>query len=59
MTSIKQKDYEHSNVRGNGPAERMTGGDFTDDIDINDPNKPVKTPKNERKPPKESEYKKP
>lgn len=42
MTSIKEKDYEHSNERGNGPAERMTGGDQTDDIEINDPDTPIK-----------------
>lgn len=60
MTSIKEKDYEHSNGRGNGPAERMTGGDATDDIDINDPNTPVKTPKKNDVPtPKtQEEYKK-
>jgi hypothetical protein len=37
MTSIKETDYEHANERGNGPKERMEGGDLTDDIDINDP----------------------
>lgn len=37
MSSIKDKDYEHTNERGNGPKERMEGGDQTDDIDINDP----------------------
>jgi len=37
MSSTKEKDYEHANERGNGPKERMEGGDQTDDIDINDP----------------------
>ncbi len=37
MSSTKDKDYEHPNERGNGPKERMEGGDQTDDIDINDP----------------------
>ena len=37
MSSKKEKDYEHPNERGNGPKERMEGGDQTDDIDINDP----------------------
>lgn len=37
MSSQKDKDYEHSNERGNLPKERMEGGDQTDDIDINDP----------------------
>lgn len=37
MTSIKETDYKHPNERGNGPKERMEGGDLTDDIDINDP----------------------
>lgn len=37
MTFIKETDYTHSNERGNGPKERMEGGDQTDDIDINDP----------------------
>lgn len=37
MSSTKDKDYEHPNERGNGPKERMEGGDKTDDIDINDP----------------------
>ena len=37
MTSIKETDYQHPNERGNGPKERMEGGDLTDDIDINDP----------------------
>ena len=42
MTTIKEKDYKHSNSRGNGPAKRMTGGDQTDDIHINDPDTPLK-----------------
>lgn len=42
MTSINEKDYMHSNARGNGPAKRMEGGDQTDDIEINDPNTPLK-----------------
>jgi len=37
MTSSTEKDYDHPNERGNGPKERMEGGDLTDDIDINDP----------------------
>jgi len=37
MTSVKETDYKHANERGNGPKERMEGGDLTDDIDINDP----------------------
>lgn len=37
MSSIKDQDYEHPNERGNGPKDRMEGGDQTDDIDINDP----------------------
>ena len=37
MTSTTEKDYKHANARGNGPRERMEGGDQTDDIDINDP----------------------
>ncbi|GGY78990.1 hypothetical protein GCM10011613_24710 [Cellvibrio zantedeschiae] len=37
MSSTKDTDYEHANDRGNGPKERMEGGDQTDDIDINDP----------------------
>ncbi|RYY74284.1 MAG: hypothetical protein EOO52_15630 [Gammaproteobacteria bacterium] len=37
MTSATEKDYDHANERGNGPKERMEGGDLTDDIDINDP----------------------
>jgi hypothetical protein len=37
MSSTKDKDYDHANDRGNGPKERMEGGDQTDDIDINDP----------------------
>lgn len=37
MSSVKEKDYDHANERGNGPKERMEGGDLTDDIDINDP----------------------
>jgi hypothetical protein len=37
MSSQKDKDYIHTNERGNGPKERMEGGDQTDDIDINDP----------------------
>jgi hypothetical protein len=42
MTSIKEIDYKHSNARGNGPAKRMEGGDQTDDIEINEPNTPIK-----------------
>ena len=37
MSSTKDVDYEHANIRGNGPKERMEGGGETDDIDINDP----------------------
>ncbi|MET0355544.1 MAG: hypothetical protein ABW044_02140 [Cellvibrio sp.] len=37
MTSTTETDYKHANARGNGPKERMEGGDQTDDIDINDP----------------------
>lgn len=37
MTSKQKTDYQHANERGNGPKERMEGGDQTDDIDINDP----------------------
>lgn len=37
MTSRKEIDYEHANLAGNGPKERMEGGDETDDIFINDP----------------------
>ena len=37
MTSATEIDYQHPNDRGNGPKERMEGGDQTDDIDINDP----------------------
>jgi hypothetical protein len=37
MTSSTEKDYDHANEQGNGPKERMEGGDLTDDIDINDP----------------------
>jgi len=42
MTSIKEIDYKHSNARGNGPAKRMEGGDQTDDIEINEPDTPIK-----------------
>lgn len=42
MTSIKEQDYAHANERGNGPKNRMEGGDLTDDIDINDPDSPLK-----------------
>lgn len=37
MTIITEQDYEHANERGNGPKNRMEGGDLTDDIEINDP----------------------
>ena len=37
MKSTNETDYDHANKRGNGPKERMEGGDQTDDIDINDP----------------------
>lgn len=37
MSSTKYIDYDHANDRGNGPKERMEGGDQTDNIDINDP----------------------
>ncbi len=37
MTSNREKDYVHSNERGNLPKARMEGGDETDDISINDP----------------------
>lgn len=50
MTYIKDKDYEHSNRAGNGPAERMEGGDLTDDIEINDPHKPANKPLEKDKP---------
>lgn len=42
MTLSKDKDYEHSNTAGNGPAKRMEGGDETDDIEINNPDTPLK-----------------
>lgn len=42
MTSIKDKDYEHGNRAGTGPAKKMVGGDLTDDIDINNPDTPEK-----------------
>jgi hypothetical protein len=42
MTSIKEKDYEHGNRAGTGPAKKMVGGDLTDDIDINNPDTPEK-----------------
>jgi len=42
MTSIKDKDYKHSNRAGTGPAKRMEGGDLTDDIEINNPDTPLK-----------------
>jgi len=42
MTEKKDTDYQHSNRAGTGPAKRMTGGDLTDDIDINDPCAPHK-----------------
>jgi hypothetical protein len=42
MTSITEQDYEHANTRGNGPRNRMEGGDLTDDIEINDPDSPLK-----------------
>lgn len=42
MTAKKDTDYRHSNGAGSGPAERMTGGDLTDDISINDPCAPHK-----------------
>lgn len=42
MTSIKEKDYQHGNRAGTGPAKRMTGGDRTDDIEINNPDTPLK-----------------
>lgn len=52
MTSIKEKDYNHANQRGNGPKARMEGGDQTDDISINDPDsllRPELTKKQEKK----------
>lgn len=42
MTSKKDEDYKHSNRSGTGPAKRMTGGDLTDDIEINEPCAPHK-----------------
>lgn len=42
MTSKNEEDYQHSNRAGTGPAKRMTGGDQTDEIDINDPRAPHK-----------------
>jgi len=42
MTSIRELDYEHANERGNGPRNRMEGGDLTDDIEINNPDNPLK-----------------
>lgn len=42
MTSKQNEDYQHSNPAKTGPAERLTGGDLTDDIDINDPCAPHK-----------------
>lgn len=52
MTSIKEKDYNHANQRGNGPKARMEGGDQTDDISINDPDsllRPELTKKQKKK----------
>lgn len=60
MTLLREVDYEHANERGNGPKERMEGGDLTDDIYINDPNNPFKKkPKQENKLELELVYKKP
>lgn len=42
MTSITEQDYKHANERGNGPRNRMEGGELTDDIQINDPDSPLK-----------------
>lgn len=42
MTIITELDYEHANERGNGPKNRMEGGDLTDDIEINNPDNPFK-----------------
>lgn len=42
MTIITELDYDHANERGNGPKNRMAGGDLTDDIEINDPDSPLK-----------------
>lgn len=42
MTSITEQDYQHASERGNGPKARMEGGDLTDDIEINDPDSPLK-----------------
>ncbi|MEN0037948.1 MAG: hypothetical protein AAGC78_12820 [Cellvibrio sp.] len=42
MTSKKDEDYQHANRARTGPAKRMTGGDLTDDIEINDPCAPHK-----------------
>jgi hypothetical protein len=60
MASIREKDYIHSNERGNGPKVRMAGGDQTDDISINDPNNPFKKkPKKAEPKPPELVYRKP
>lgn len=56
MTSIKEKDYEHTNERGNGPKARMEGGDLTDDIDINDPDSPFKKKITKKKAATETTY---
>lgn len=37
MTNIREQDLAHANERGNGPKNRMEGGDQTDDIAINSP----------------------
>ncbi|MEN0036703.1 MAG: hypothetical protein AAGC78_06530 [Cellvibrio sp.] len=45
MTSKKDENYQQSNPAKSGPAERMTGGDLTDDIEINDSCAPYKKSK--------------
>ncbi len=61
MTSITEQDYKRANERGNGPKNRMEGGELTDDIDINDPDSPLKKKRKKEvvKPIAEMRYKKP
>ncbi len=60
MTLVREKDdddVDPTDKNLNEAGERLTGGDLTDDISINDPNKPIKTPKNQQQPPQpEKEY---
>lgn len=61
MTSITEQDYKRANERGNGPKNRMEGGELTDDIEINDPESPLKKKRKKDvvKPIVEMRYKKP